>query len=95
MTKILAKKIVSLYTILKIVYLYRFKRYIFEYRCPPLGTERKEEREVTERNGIERARKGTGLRGTERNGTEMAQKGTRLRGHGKGARLRGHGIERE
>ncbi len=38
MTKILAKKIVSLYAIffLKIVYLYRFKRYIFEYRCPPL-----------------------------------------------------------
>jgi hypothetical protein len=37
-TKILANKIVSLYTIFfsKIVYLYRFKRYIFEYRCPPL-----------------------------------------------------------
>ncbi len=40
MTKILAKKIVSLFTIFfsKIVYLYRFKRYIFEYRCPPLIT---------------------------------------------------------
>jgi hypothetical protein len=37
-TKILANKIVSLYSIFfsKIVYLYRFKRYIFEYRCPPL-----------------------------------------------------------
>ncbi len=37
-TKILANKIVSLYLILfkKIVYLYRFKRYIFEYHCPPL-----------------------------------------------------------
>ena len=37
-TKILAQKIVSLYSIFfsKIVYLYRFKRYIFEYRCPPL-----------------------------------------------------------
>jgi hypothetical protein len=37
-TKILAKKIVSLYTIFfsKIAYLYRFKRYIFEYRCPSL-----------------------------------------------------------
>ncbi len=36
--KILANKIVSLYSIFfsKIVYLYRFKRYIFEYRCPPL-----------------------------------------------------------
>ncbi len=32
------QKIVSLYSIIfsKIVYLYRFKRYIFEYRCPPL-----------------------------------------------------------
>jgi hypothetical protein len=39
-TKILAKKIVSLYLIFfsKIMYLYRFKRYIFEYRCPPLPT---------------------------------------------------------
>jgi hypothetical protein len=38
-TKILVKKIVSLYPIFfsKIVYLYRFKRYIFEYRCPTLG----------------------------------------------------------
>ncbi len=38
-TKILENKIVSLYSIFfsKIVYLYRFKRYIFEYRCPPLG----------------------------------------------------------
>jgi hypothetical protein len=38
-TKILANKIVSLYSIFfsKIWYLYRFKRYIFEYRCPPLG----------------------------------------------------------
>jgi hypothetical protein len=37
-TKILANKIESLYSIFfsKIVYLYRFKRYIFEYRCPPL-----------------------------------------------------------
>jgi hypothetical protein len=37
-TKILANKIVSLYSIFfsKIVYLYRFKRYIFEYRCPTL-----------------------------------------------------------
>jgi hypothetical protein len=37
-TKILANKIVSLYSIFfsKIWYLYRFKRYIFEYRCPPL-----------------------------------------------------------
>jgi hypothetical protein len=37
-TKILANKIVSLYSIFfsKIVYLYRFKRYIFEYRCQPL-----------------------------------------------------------
>jgi hypothetical protein len=37
-TKILANKIVSLYPIFfsKIVYLYRFKRYIFEYRCPLL-----------------------------------------------------------
>jgi hypothetical protein len=37
-TKILVKKIVSLYPIFfsKIVYLYRFKRYIFEYRCPTL-----------------------------------------------------------
>jgi hypothetical protein len=37
-TKILANKIVSLYSIFfsKIVYLYRFKQYIFEYRCPPL-----------------------------------------------------------
>jgi hypothetical protein len=36
----LAKKIVSLYSIFfsKIVYLYRFKRYIFENRCPSLGT---------------------------------------------------------
>jgi hypothetical protein len=36
--KIFANKIVSLYSIFfsKIVYLYRFKRYIFEYRCPPL-----------------------------------------------------------
>ncbi len=36
--KILANKIVSLYSIFfsKIVYLYRFNRYIFEYRCPPL-----------------------------------------------------------
>jgi hypothetical protein len=36
--KILANKIVSLYLIFfsKIVYLYRFNRYIFEYRCPPL-----------------------------------------------------------
>jgi hypothetical protein len=34
----LANKIVSLYSIFfsKIVYLYRFKRYIFEYRCPTL-----------------------------------------------------------
>ncbi len=41
-TKILAKKIVSLYAIFfsKIVYLYRFKRYIFEYRCPPLVNSR-------------------------------------------------------
>ena len=40
-TKILANKIVSLYVIFfsKIVYLYRFKRYIFEYRCPPLVTD--------------------------------------------------------
>ncbi len=40
MTKILAKKIVLLYTIFfsKIVYLYRFKQYIFEYRCPTLLT---------------------------------------------------------
>jgi hypothetical protein len=32
------QKIVSLYSIFfsKILYLYRFKRYIFEYRCPPL-----------------------------------------------------------
>ncbi len=39
-TKILANKIVSLYSIFfsKIVYLYRFKRYIFEYRCPPLDS---------------------------------------------------------
>jgi hypothetical protein len=38
-TKILAKKIVSIKTIFfsKIVYLYRFKRYIFEYRCPSLA----------------------------------------------------------
>jgi hypothetical protein len=37
-TKILANIIVSLYSIFfsKIVYLYRFKRYIFENRCPPL-----------------------------------------------------------
>ncbi len=37
-TKILANKIVSLYSIFfsKIVYPYRFKRYIFEYRCPTL-----------------------------------------------------------
>jgi len=37
-TKIFANKIVSLYSIFfsKIVYLYRFKWYIFEYRCPPL-----------------------------------------------------------
>ncbi len=37
-TKILANKIVSLNSIFfsKIVYLYRFKRYIFAYRCPPL-----------------------------------------------------------
>ena len=37
-TKILENKIVSLYSIFfsKIVYLYRFKRYIFEYRCPTL-----------------------------------------------------------
>jgi hypothetical protein len=37
-TKILANKIVSLYLIFfsKIVYLYRFKGYIFEYCCPPL-----------------------------------------------------------
>jgi hypothetical protein len=36
----LAKKIVSLYMIFfsKIAYLYRFKRYIFEYRCPSLDT---------------------------------------------------------
>jgi hypothetical protein len=36
--KILANKIVSLYSIFfsKIVYLYRFNQYIFEYRCPPL-----------------------------------------------------------
>jgi hypothetical protein len=36
--KILVNKIVSLYSIFfsKIVFLYRFKRYIFEYRCPPL-----------------------------------------------------------
>jgi hypothetical protein len=35
----LANKIVSLYSIFfsKIVYLYRFKRYIFEYRCPLLS----------------------------------------------------------
>ncbi len=35
----MVKKIVSLYPIFfsKIVYLYRFKRYIFEYRCPTLG----------------------------------------------------------
>jgi hypothetical protein len=34
----LVKKIVSLYPIFfsKIVYLYRFKQYIFEYRCPTL-----------------------------------------------------------
>ncbi len=40
MTKILANKIVSLYSIFfsKIWYLYRFKRFIFEYRCPPLLT---------------------------------------------------------
>ncbi len=39
-TKILANIIVSLYSIFfsKIVYLYRFKRYIFENRCPPLLT---------------------------------------------------------
>ncbi len=37
-TKILANIIVSLYSVFfsKIVYLYRFKRYIFENRCPPL-----------------------------------------------------------
>ncbi len=37
-TKILENKIISLNSIffLKIMYLYRFKRYIFEYRCPPL-----------------------------------------------------------
>jgi len=37
-TKILANKIESLYSIFfsKIVYLYRFKRYIYEYRCPTL-----------------------------------------------------------
>ncbi len=37
-TKILDIKIESLYSIFfsKIVHLYRFKRYIFEYRCPPL-----------------------------------------------------------
>ncbi len=36
--KILANKIVSLYSIFfsNIWYLYRFKQYIFEYRCPPL-----------------------------------------------------------
>ncbi len=36
--KILANKIVSLYSIFfsKILYLYRFNQYIFEYRCPPL-----------------------------------------------------------
>ncbi len=38
-TKILANKFVSLYSIffLKIVHWYRFNRYIFEYRCPPMG----------------------------------------------------------
>jgi len=37
-TKILANKIVSLYSIFfsKIVYLYRYKRYIFAFRCPTL-----------------------------------------------------------
>jgi hypothetical protein len=36
--KILANKIVSLYSIFfsTTVYLYRFNRYIFEYRCPSL-----------------------------------------------------------
>jgi hypothetical protein len=42
-TKILAKIIVSLYTIFfsKIAYLYRFKRYIFEDRCPSLFSPQK------------------------------------------------------
>ncbi len=37
--KILPNKIVSLYSIFfsKIVYQYRFNRYIFEYRCPPMS----------------------------------------------------------
>ncbi len=37
-TKILANNIVSIYMFFfsKILYLYRFKRYIFEYRYPPL-----------------------------------------------------------
>jgi hypothetical protein len=36
--KMLPNKIVSLYLIFfsKIVYQYRFNRYIFEYRCPPM-----------------------------------------------------------
>ncbi len=36
--KIFPNKIVSLYSIFfsKIVYQYRFNRYIFEYRCPPM-----------------------------------------------------------
>jgi hypothetical protein len=47
-TKILANKIVSLYSIFfsKIWYLYRFERYIFEYRCPPL-----KERQVADGSG--------------------------------------------
>jgi hypothetical protein len=38
MKKMLPNKIVSLYSIFfsKIVYQYRFNRYISEYRCPPM-----------------------------------------------------------